>query len=342
MGSVRGGNLGAEESSRPTTAVNGTAYARPRLWTWLSRQVKDQKEFWVRSASRDRWPVLGLVTVSTLWLTARDQYLFEKGYRLGDQWGVSHDGVQRTFFKTKLWPSNYVVRLNGPYDLGTGLYFLGDGMTHFTIAGSFLAYGLAREDNRALQTSSQLVEGIVANGFLVQVLKHATGRENPNTGTAKNGKWRLFPNQKDYAKHVNQYDAFPSGHLATAMVTVTVIAENYPEHRWIRPLGYTLMTGLAYQMVNNGVHWVSDYPLAIYMGYTFGQIAVHHGRTPLGAWKVSPMWTGSAAGLQMIHRFGGRVEKRKFFQARVPVTGRADNKRDGTGAAGLPDDGRTP
>ncbi|HMX42719.1 MAG TPA: phosphatase PAP2 family protein [Elusimicrobiota bacterium] len=303
------GRLRAGENPPAGAVANGYAYARPGLWTWLKRQVGDQKEFWVRSSRREQWPLLGIVTVSTLWLTARDQYLYEKGYQLGDQWGVSHDGVQRTFFKTKLWPTNYVVRLNGPYDLGTGLYFLGDGMTHFTVAGSFLAYGLAKDDSRALQTSSQLVEGIVANGFLVQVLKHATGRENPNTGTAKNGKWRLFPNQKDYAKHVNKYDAFPSGHLATAMVTVTVISENYPEYRWIRPLGYTLMTGLAYEMVNNGVHWVSDYPLAIYMGYTFGRIAVHHGRTPLGAWEIKPLWTGSAAGLRMVHRFGGRTRR---------------------------------
>jgi hypothetical protein len=28
-------------------------------------------------------------------------------------------------------------------------------------------------------------------------------------------------------------------------------------------------------MVNNGIHWYSDYPLAIVLGYTFGMIASH-------------------------------------------------------------------
>jgi hypothetical protein len=38
------------------------------------------------------------------------------------------------------------------------------------------------------------------------------------------------------------------------------------------------MTALSFQMVNNGVHWISDYPLAIGMGYLFGQVAVDRGR----------------------------------------------------------------
>ena len=32
------------------------------------------------------------------------------------------------------------------------------------------------------------------------------------------------------------------------------------------------MTLLAFQMLNNEVHWASDYPLAIGIGYSIGQI----------------------------------------------------------------------
>jgi hypothetical protein len=39
------------------------------------------------------------------------------------------------------------------------------------------------------------------------------------------------------------------------------------------------MTVLAFAMVNNGVHWFSDYPLAIALGYTFAKVAVNRGRT---------------------------------------------------------------
>ncbi|HTP13561.1 MAG TPA: phosphatase PAP2 family protein, partial [Bacteroidota bacterium] len=71
------------------------------------------------------------------------------------------------------------------------------------------------------------------------------------------------------------YDAFPSGHICTSMATVVVIAENYPEVTWVRPLGYLFCTVIAVGMVNNGIHWYSDYPLGIFLGYSFGMIASH-------------------------------------------------------------------
>ena len=47
---------------------------------------------------------------------------------------------------------------------------------------------------------------------------------------------------------------------------------NYPEVKWVRPLGYALMVPLMFQMVNSKVHWWSDYPLGIYLGYTMARI----------------------------------------------------------------------
>jgi hypothetical protein len=91
--------------------------------------------------------------------------------------------------------------------------------------------------------------------------------------------WRLLPDQADYLNHVSKYDAFPSGHLATAMMCVTVIAGNYPEHKYIKPLGYSLMTVVGFQMLNNGVHWASDYPLGLAIGYSFGKIIQARGHT---------------------------------------------------------------
>lgn len=304
-------SLRADEVSRSThTVANGWTYSAPGLFTWIKRQPGDQKEFWRRSFRRDNFKVVLGITAATGLLIAADQSMFDETWRWGSKMKLNHNGQQKTIAHTTIPGFDYKVRLNGPYDWGTGLYFLGDGVTHFTIAGSFLAWGLAKDDSRALQTSSQLIEGIFANGLVVQVLKHVTGRENPNTVTAPNGKWRFFPNQKDYAKNVAKYDAFPSGHLATAMVTVTVTSMNYPEHRWIRPVGYTLMTALAFEMVNNGVHWYSDYPLAVGMGYLFGKIAVERGRAPSMAradqearWAVLPAPVGKGWGLVIQRRF---------------------------------------
>ena len=120
---------------------------------------------------------------------------------------------------------------------------------------------------------------MVSAGVLTQIIKHITGRVSPfRSDDGHTDKWIPFPNQVEYHKHVSHYDAFPSGHMAVCMATVTVVAENYSEVKWIRPVGYTAMTLLGFQMMNNGVHWVSDHPLAIAMGYYLGKIAVNNGR----------------------------------------------------------------
>jgi membrane-associated phospholipid phosphatase len=151
----------------------------------------------------------------------------------------------------------------------------GDGRTQFGFAAVFGLYGLINKDARALRTASQIVQTVFASGTVVQVLKHTTGRETPNTASTPTGVWRFFPNQIEYAKHVSTYDAYPSGHVTTTLATVIVIAENYPEVWWIRPVGYVLTGLVAWGMVGTGIHWYSDYPLSVALGYTFGMIAAH-------------------------------------------------------------------
>lgn len=151
----------------------------------------------------------------------------------------------------------------------------GDGTAQLSLAAAFAAYGVAFDNDRALRTASQTVEALLAGGMVVQVIKHITGRESPFVATSPTGIWRFFPNQIEYHKKVPYYDAYPSGHICTSLSTVVVIAENYPELRWIRPLGYTLVGLIGVAMVNTGIHWYSDYPLGLMIGYSFGMIAAH-------------------------------------------------------------------
>jgi membrane-associated PAP2 superfamily phosphatase len=153
--------------------------------------------------------------------------------------------------------------------------YLGDGKPQFALAGSFVLYGFAAGDKRALRTGSQIVEAILACGIVVQVIKHVTGRESPLVSTRPGGQWDFFPNQIEYHKHVPTYDAYPSGHIATALATVTVVAENYPEWTWVRPVGYPIVALIGFAMGNTGIHWYSDYPLGLVLGYSFGMLAAH-------------------------------------------------------------------
>lgn len=164
-----------------------------------------------------------------------------------------------------------------PTDLASGLYYIGDGITELGVNLGFYIYGLSTKDARALRTATQLTEGMIAVGVSVQLLKHLSGRSTAMMNGDRD-LWRPFPTLDEYHSSVPSYDAFPSGHLATAMMTTTIISMNYPEYKFVKPLCYTLMTLCGYQMLNNGVHWAGDYPLALAMGYTIGKIAVNRGR----------------------------------------------------------------
>jgi hypothetical protein len=169
---------------------------------------------------------------------------------------------------------------------------IGDGTTQFVVAGALGAYGLVFGDQKALRTGSQIVEVVLASGAVVQVLKHVTGRESPFVRTTPFGVWKILPNQIDYHQRVPQFDAYPSGHICTSIATVIVLAENYPDVSWIRPVGYAFTTLVGLGMLSNGIHWVSDYPLGLFIGYYFGMLAAHPEGLPV---------TGSGDGKYTMH-----------------------------------------
>ena len=87
----------------------------------------------------------------------------------------------------------------------------------------------------------------------------------------------------------------------------TIIDNNYPEHRsWLRPLAYAWCALLGFQMVNNAVHWISDYPLGIAMGYVFGKAAVQR-RDAQQQVSIMPLLrtekSQRAYGLQAVYNF---------------------------------------
>jgi hypothetical protein len=187
---------------------------------------------------------------------------------------------------------------------------IGDGTTQFALAGSFGAYGLLFKDQKALRTGSQIVQAVLASGAVIQVLKHVTGRESPFVRTTPTGVWKILPNQIDYHRRVPQFDAYPSGHICTSIATVIVIAENYPDIKWIRPAGYAFTTLVGLGMLNNGIHWVSDYPLGLFIGYYFGMLAAHPEGLPVmdsGDGKVNvqilPTITPLGTGISLTMKF---------------------------------------
>lgn len=155
------------------------------------------------------------------------------------------------------------------------MVWTGDGRFQFGVAATFAAYGFAFDNSRAMRTGSEIAEAILASGTVDQIIKHISGRQRPADATQPGGDWTFFPNPISYQKHVPQYDAFPSGHITSATAMLVVIAENYPELTWFRPVSYVMMGGIAMSLDAYGYHWLSDIPLGIFLGYSFGEIVSH-------------------------------------------------------------------
>lgn len=162
-----------------------------------------------------------------------------------------------------------------PKNIPSAVYYMGNGGTTLLLSGLF--YGIAKFSNndlRALNTSNELVECLFSVGLTTQALKRMTGRQSPVRAIADGndgGAWKPFPSFSAFQSNTPNYDAMPSGHVATFMATVTIISTNYPEITWIKPVGYSLMSLLAFNMVSGKVHWASDYPIGIFIGYVMGK-----------------------------------------------------------------------
>lgn len=278
-------------------------YSRPKPFEFIKVIPRDYGAFCKTVFRKDQIIHIAEIAGETALLIALDQQILDDAQNFGRTIHLAGTSNQTTLINKSVTISNKEIKLqfNVPTDVNSTFYYLGDGWTHTTLAISFWISGLISKDFRSLRIASELGECILTTGIATQFLKHITGRQSPYTTSVKGGTWHFFPNQKQYADHVPEHDAFPTGHLATAMATVTVIADNYPEHKFIRPLGYSLMSLLGFAMLNNGVHWAGDYPVGIALGYVFAKVAVNHGRvihstdhsTSLSKnrWKFSPSVT---------------------------------------------------
>ncbi|MBI4801021.1 MAG: phosphatase PAP2 family protein [Elusimicrobia bacterium] len=297
--SVRIYKAGAEE----------LAYSKPAFWANIADGPRDWLTFARNSFSKKSLPWLGAIGIATVILIEYDQKIYDNTRRFGKKMRISTRDKTRAFITI-----NGVPILRGPTDVGSAMYFLGDGWINIGLCGYFEVYGRLKDDWRALTAGHQLVEGLLLTGFTTQLIKRATGRETPRAAHSPRGVWRPFPSFADFQGHRSRYDAMPSGHMATGMMTITVLAANYPEKKFIKPLGYGLLGLLGFQMVNNGVHWISDYPLGLAAGYSIGKVITANGKTavnksasahpPSAALRFCPVaLSDGTLGPGLLHRF---------------------------------------
>jgi hypothetical protein len=252
-------------------------FSKPKAFGFITGIPKTFRDAGGMTFRKKSIPAISVIAGSTALLIALDQNLIDGVQHFSSQIGLDASRDYKTLVGFKLG-STQVNVYEAPRNLNSALYSIGEGSTSILITAGLFTYGKIKNDYRALRTSSQLMQSLLAVGITTQVLKRITGRESPFASSERGGQWRPFTNPGTYQKTVSRYDAFPSGHLATMVATFVVVSENYPEKRWIKPVGYGLITAVCFAMMNNGVHWAGDYPLAAGIGYVCAKATVNLNR----------------------------------------------------------------
>ncbi len=261
----------ADSTTTTSTTAAAHIYSKPRPFSFLTNTPKD---VWATTKSpfeKNGWKGFLAVAATSAILIHYDQKLLD----------VVASGCKRIHLESQTSYKTLITIKNGkegikifkvPQNLNSAFYTLGEGWIGVAIGGGFWLQGKFSNNYRSLQTASDLMEGFLSTAFLAEGVKHIAGRESPFMRTAPGGQWRPFPSFHEFQANTPRYDGFPSGHLSTMMTTVTILAENYPENKWIKPVGYSLMALTAIGMMNTEVHWAGDYPLALAFGYLNGKI----------------------------------------------------------------------
>ena len=245
-------------------------YQKPAFFDFVKYTYDNQKNFFSTAFSKEQMPIWLGVLGATAVTYYYDRPIYESARDFGNSLGLDENSqMQKAFcFHPK-------ACLQVPSDGATSLYFLGDGLTYIAMASSFLGYGHLNDDNRAISTGSQIFEGLVNVTILTQALKRMTGRQTPmraNDSDSDRGEWHLLPSVSRYQSDIPNYDAYPSGHTAATTVAFTILLENYPEYGvWIKSSYGVVVSALMFGMLHQGVHWASDYPLAMAIGYYVGK-----------------------------------------------------------------------
>ena len=264
-----GGSFKTVPELTQDSILNNT-YNRPEKWGFIKHVPDDIWQLAKSPFQKKNLVGLSVVAGSTALLIWQDQAILDGALQFARNIHLSGETVNEVPLKIK---DARIIKI--PQNFNTFLYSLGEGGTSMYIAGGLYIYGRIKHDNRSLQAASDLTETFITMGTATQIVKRSTGRQTPFKSTQPGGRWQPFPPFKEYQQNTPVYDAFPSGHLATMVATVTVLSLHYPEKKWIKPIGYIVCALSSFAMMNTEVHWAGDYPLAFALGYVSGKIIVN-------------------------------------------------------------------
>jgi membrane-associated phospholipid phosphatase len=148
--------------------------------------------------------------------------------------------------------------------------------------GAFAGYSILFNDQKAQETSFLAFESFLTSGVWVVGIKWIAGRQRPSaqqsSGSGNGGIWSgpLAYFRNNPRKSVTNYDAFPSGHTATAFSIATVIAKQYDNTVYVPVISYAAATIVGITRIGESTHWASDVFVGAVLGYLSATQIVHN------------------------------------------------------------------
>ena len=140
------------------------------------------------------------------------------------------------------------------------------------------------KNEKGLQTSLLATQAMITSGVWVNIIKILTGRERPiadytfskTAGGAWYGPFSKWDQDLKIRKPVSEFDAFPSGHTATAFSIAAVFASQYKDIKAIPVICYSVATLVGISRLTEHEHWASDVFVGGIIGYLCGKQVVNH------------------------------------------------------------------
>jgi len=133
----------------------------------------------------------------------------------------------------------------------------GNGAFSIPALAAFYIYGYLGKDAKAERTALIAVESFLVTGLFTTVIKVAAGRHRPSTGDSSTS----------FDGFTTDHKSFPSGHSATVFAIATVIANEYEDVPYIKPISYGIATMTGLSRINDEKHWASDVFFGAALGY---------------------------------------------------------------------------
>lgn len=145
---------------------------------------------------------------------------------------------------------------------------IGQGYTHVAIDLGFFAFGKMLHNEKAIETSKALAEGLIINAVATHLLKYTVRRKRPG-GESLN--------------------SFPSAHTSGAFLTATVISGMYDWRLEIMLPCYLLAAFVGVSRLEDDYHWTSDVVFGATLGTVIGIAVSSYHSKRLENLTIAPM-----------------------------------------------------